>query len=146
MILQWGEVVVSKCDSALMGDILELEEYRLGESSLDDSRLAYVHWNDGHNNWVYTSILEHCSYNWNTYRWEKPKSEPTIMKKPNKLDSHGYTTEQVWAFLAPKMYQFTDVMFVDNKVMEMVVAAYRSGYVRAEKGRNYEIGKPKSKK
>lgn len=54
-----------------------------------------------------------------------------------------YTDEEVWAFLAPKMSQFTNTNFVYNEVMKMVVAAYRSGYGRAIKGRSFEI-KPKS--
>lgn len=49
------------------------------------------------------------------------------------FENKKYTDEEVWAFFAPKMSQFTNTDFVDNEVMKMVVTVYRSGYGRATK-------------
>ena len=59
----------------------------------------------------------------------------------------NYTDDEVWEMLKPKMNQFVPV-HIENLDMyspvikKMVVAAYRSGYGRATKGRSFII-KPK---
>lgn len=54
-----------------------------------------------------------------------------------------YTDGEVWEMLKPKMKQFVrDIVDIDlysPTVKNMVVAAYRSGYGRATKGRNFII-------
>lgn len=53
-----------------------------------------------------------------------------------------YTDDEVWEMLKPKMNQFVPVRAEDidmSIVKKMVVAAYRSGYGRATKGRNFII-------
>lgn len=57
----------------------------------------------------------------------------------------NYTDEEVWAFLKPKMKQYTDSDLIrySQEVRDMVVAAYRSGYGRASKGRPFKIGDKK---
>ena len=56
----------------------------------------------------------------------------------------NYTDDEVWEMLKPKMRQFVPV-HIENLdmyspvVKKMVVAAYRSGYGRATKGRNFII-------
>lgn len=60
----------------------------------------------------------------------------------------NYTDDEVWEMLKPKMNQFIPVRVEDidmSIVKKMVVAAYRSGYGRATKGRSFMI-KPKVKK
>ena len=58
-----------------------------------------------------------------------------------------HTDDEVWEMLKPKMSQFVrDVVDIDlysPTVKKMVVAAYRSGYGRATKGRSFFIIKPK---
>ena len=57
----------------------------------------------------------------------------------------NYTDDEVWEMLKPKMNQFVPVRVEDidmSIVKKMVVAAYRSGYGRATKGRSFMI-KPK---
>lgn len=54
----------------------------------------------------------------------------------------NYTDDEVWEMLKPKMNQFVPVRAEDidmSIVKKMVVAAYRSGYGRATKGRNFII-------
>lgn len=56
----------------------------------------------------------------------------------------NYTDDEVWEMLKPKMRQFvpTHIENLDMYspvVKKMVVAAYRSGYGRATKGRNFII-------
>ena len=57
-----------------------------------------------------------------------------------------YADEEVWEMLKPKMRQFAsedfDIDLYCSNVKNMVVAAYRSGYGRATKGRSFMI-KPK---
>lgn len=58
-----------------------------------------------------------------------------------------YTDNEVWEMLKPKMRQFVparieDIDMFSPAVKNMVVAAYRSGYGRATKGRSFMI-KPK---
>lgn len=57
-----------------------------------------------------------------------------------------YTDGEVWEMLKPKMKQFvrtgSDIYLYSPTVKKMVVAAYRSGYGRATKGRSFMI-KPK---
>lgn len=57
-----------------------------------------------------------------------------------------YTDDEVWEMLKPKMRQFvrteSDIYLHSPTVKNMVVAAYRSGYGRATKGRSFII-KPK---
>ena len=64
-------------------------------------------------------------------------------------EENNYTDDEVWEMLKPKMKQFVrDVVDIDlysPTVKNMVVAAYRSGYGRATKGRSFMI-KPKVKK
>ncbi len=64
-------------------------------------------------------------------------------------EENNYTDGEVWEMLKPKMKQFVrDVVDIDlysPTVKNMVVAAYRSGYGRATKGRSFMI-KPKVKK
>lgn len=61
-------------------------------------------------------------------------------------EEYDYTDDEVWEMLKPKMKQIVTILAdVDNfhdEVKKMVVAAYRSGYGRATKGRNFII-KPK---
>lgn len=59
----------------------------------------------------------------------------------------NYTDDEVWEMLKPKLNQFVPVRVADidmysSVVKKMVVAAYRSGYGRATKGRSFII-KPK---
>ena len=54
----------------------------------------------------------------------------------------NYTDDEVWEMLKPKMNQFVPVRVEDidmSIVKKMVVAAYRSGYGRATKGRSFII-------
>lgn len=54
----------------------------------------------------------------------------------------NYTDDEVWEMLKPKMRQFVPVRAEDidmSIVKKMVVAAYRSGYGRATKGRSFII-------
>ena len=66
--------------------------------------------------------------------------------KPYTCEENNYTDDEVWEMLKPKMKQFVrDVVDIDlysPTVKNMVVAAYRSGYGRATKGRTFMI-KPK---
>lgn len=61
-------------------------------------------------------------------------------------EEHEYTDDEVWKMLKPKMSQFVraglDIDMYSPAVKNMVVAAYRSGYGRATKGRSFII-KPK---
>lgn len=54
-----------------------------------------------------------------------------------------YTDDEVWEMLKPKMRQFvrteSDIYLHSPTVKNMVVAAYRSGYGRATKGRSFII-------
>lgn len=63
------------------------------------------------------------------------------------VQENNYTDEEVWKMLKPKMEQIVTILAdVDNfhdEVKKMVVAAYRSGYGRAMKGRPFKI-KPKN--
>ena len=59
----------------------------------------------------------------------------------------NYTDDEVWEMLKPKLNQFVparvaDIDMYSSVVKKMVVAAYRSGYGRATKGRSFII-KPK---
>lgn len=62
---------------------------------------------------------------------------------------YHYTDDEVWKMLKPKMEQFApegfDIDLYFSNVKNMVVAAYRSGYGRATKGRSFMI-EPKVKK
>lgn len=68
--------------------------------------------------------------------------------KPYTCEEYEYTDGEVWEMLKPKMKQFVrDVVDIDlysPTVKNMVVAAYRSGYGRATKGRSFMI-KPKGR-
>lgn len=61
----------------------------------------------------------------------------------------NYTDDEVWAMLKPKMKQFAlpnqNINYFSQEIKNMIVAAYRSGYGRATKGRSFMI-KPKVKK
>lgn len=69
--------------------------------------------------------------------------------KPYTCEENNYTDDEVWEMLKPKMRQFVrdvaDIDLYSPTVKNMVVAAYRSGYGRATKGRSFMI-KPKVKK
>ncbi len=69
--------------------------------------------------------------------------------KPYICEENDCTDDEVWEMLKPKMKQFVrDVVDIDlysPTVKNMIVAAYRSGYGRATKGRSFMI-KPKVKK
>lgn len=60
------------------------------------------------------------------------------------IQESNYTDNEVWEMLKPKMRQFVPT-YIENldmyspTVKNMVVAAYRSGYGRATKGRNFII-------
>lgn len=58
-------------------------------------------------------------------------------------EEYDYTDGEVWEMLKPKMKRIVTILAdVDNfhdEVKKMVVAAYRSGYGRATKGRNFII-------
>lgn len=63
------------------------------------------------------------------------------------IQENNYTDDEVWEMLKPKMNQFVparvaDIDMYSSVVKKMVVAAYRSGYGRATKGRSFMI-KPK---
>ena len=62
----------------------------------------------------------------------------------------NYTDDEVWKMLKPKMNQFVPVRAEDidmlSIVKKMVVAAYRSGYGRATKGRSFIIKSKVEKK
>lgn len=66
--------------------------------------------------------------------------------KPYTCEEYEYTDDEVWEMLKPKMKQFVreavDIYLYSPTVKNMVVAAYRSGYGRATKGRSFII-KPK---
>lgn len=56
----------------------------------------------------------------------------------------NYTDDEVWEMLKPKLNQFVparveDIDMYSSVVKKMVVAAYRSGYGRATKGRSFII-------
>ena len=57
-----------------------------------------------------------------------------------------YTDDEVWKMLKPKMNQFAlprqNIDYFSQEIKNMIVAAYRSGYGRATKGRSFII-KPK---
>lgn len=63
--------------------------------------------------------------------------------KPYTCEEYEYTDGEVWEMLKPKMKRIVTILAdVDNfhdEVKKMVVAAYRSGYGRATKGRNFII-------
>ena len=66
------------------------------------------------------------------------------------VQENNYTDDEVWGMLKPKMRQLVpahteDIDMFSPTVKDMVVAAYRSGYGRATKGRSFMI-KPKVKK
>ena len=61
-----------------------------------------------------------------------------------------YTNDEVWDMLKPKMKQFalpySDVDNLSQEIKNMIVAAYRSGYGRATKGRDFMIERKEEKK
>nr|DAV01947.1 MAG TPA: hypothetical protein [Caudoviricetes sp.] len=63
--------------------------------------------------------------------------------KPYTCEEYEYTDDEVWEMLKPKMKRIVTILAdVDNfhdEVKKMVVAAYRSGYGRATKGRSFII-------
>lgn len=63
--------------------------------------------------------------------------------KPYTCEEYEYTDDEVWEMLKPKMRQFvrtgSDIYLHSPTVQNMVVAAYRSGYGRATKGRSFII-------
>lgn len=70
--------------------------------------------------------------------------------KPYICKENDHTDDEVWEMLKPKMRQLVpahieDIDMFSPTVKDMVVAAYRSGYGRATKGRSFVI-KPKVKK
>ena len=69
--------------------------------------------------------------------------------KPYVCEENNYTDDKVWEMLKPKMSQLAlprqNIDYFSQEIKNMVVAAYRSGYGRATKGRSFMI-KPKVKK
>ena len=70
--------------------------------------------------------------------------------KPYACEENDHTDDEVWEMLKPKMRQLVpahieNIDMFSPTVKDMVVAAYRSGYGRATKGRSFMI-KPKVKK
>lgn len=69
--------------------------------------------------------------------------------KPYICGENDYTNDEVWKMLKPKMQQFAlprqNIDYFSQTIKNMIVAAYRSGYGRATKGRSFMI-KPKAKK
>lgn len=109
-----------------VGIVKEIDTGTLGKNSLlvDWSNAEGVDvWEDGTKSWW-------CN---------EDDVKPFCEVEPN------YTDDEVWEMLKPKMNQFVPVRVEDidmSIVKKMVVAAYRSGYSRATKGRNFII-KPK---
>ena len=81
-----------------------------------------------------------CSHD-NTKLWWCAENDVKSYTQEN-----NYTDDEVWEMLKPKMRQFAsesfDIDLYCSNVKDMVVAAYRSGYGRATKGRSFII-KPK---
>lgn len=69
--------------------------------------------------------------------------------KPYICDGNDYTDDEVWEMLKPKMAQFAlphqNIDYFSQEIKNMVVAAYRSGYGRATKGRSFMIKPPVKK-
>lgn len=70
--------------------------------------------------------------------------------KPYICDGNDCTDDEVWEMLKPKMRQLVpayieDIDMFSPTVKDMVVAAYRSGYGRATKGRSFMIKPPVKK-
>ena len=83
----------------------------------------------------------------NEYTWYCNKSR--LKKIISFTPSKEYTDDEVWEMLKPKMKQFSlpysNIDNLSQEIKNMIVAAYRSGYGRATKGRDFMI-KPKVKK
>lgn len=111
-----------------VGIIKEIDTGTLGKNSLR------VDWNNAEG----VDVWKDGTKSW----WCKEDDvKPFCEVEPN------YTDDEVWEMLKPKMNQFVPVRAQDidmSIVKKMVVAAYRSGYGRATKGRSFII-KPKSK-
>lgn len=109
-----------------VGIVKEIDTGTFGENSLlvDWSNAEGIDvWEDGAKSWW-------CN---------EDDVKPFCEVEPN------YTDDEVWEMLKPKMNQFVPVRAEDidmSVVKKMVVAAYRSGYGRATKGRSFMI-KPK---
>lgn len=62
------------------------------------------------------------------------------------VQENNYTDDEVWGMLKPKMSQLAlprqNIDYFSQEIKNMIVAAYRSGYGRATKGRSFII-KPK---
>lgn len=106
-----------------VGIVKEIDTGTLGKNSLlvDWSNAEGIDvWEDGTKSW-----------------WCKEDDvKPFYEVEPN------YTDDEVWEMLKPKMNQFVPVRVEDidmSIVKKMVVAAYRSGYGRATKGRSFMI-------
>ena len=65
------------------------------------------------------------------------------------VQENNYTDDEVWGMLKPKMRQLAlprqNIDYFSQEIKSMIVAAYRSGYGRATKGRSFMI-EPKVKK
>lgn len=109
-----------------VGIVKEIDTGTLGKNSL------LVDWNNAEG----VDVWEDGTKSW----WcNEDDVKPFCEVEPN------YTDGEVWEMLKPKMNQFVPVRAEDidmSVVKKMVVAAYRSGYGRATKGRSFMI-KPK---
>lgn len=106
-----------------VGIVKEIDTNALGKKSL------LVDWNNAEG----IDVWEDGTKSW----WCKEDDvKPFYEVEPN------YTDGEVWEMLKPKMNQFVPVRAEDidmSIVKKMVVAAYRSGYGRATKGRSFII-------
>lgn len=108
-----------------VGIVKEIDTRTLGKNSL------LVDWNNAEG----VDVWEDGIKSW----WcNEDDVKPFYEVEPN------YTDDEVWEMLKPKMRQFVPA-HIENLdmyspvVKKMVVAAYRSGYGRATKGRNFII-------
>lgn len=115
-----------------VGIVKEIDTRTLGENSL------LVDWNNAEG----IDVWEDGTKSW----WcNEDDVKPFCEVKPN------YTDDEVWEMLKPKMKQFVPA-HIENLdmyspvVKKMVVAAYRSGYGRATKGRSFIIKSKVGKK
>lgn len=66
-----------------------------------------------------------------------------MVETPRVTDAETYTNDEVWEMLKPKMRHFalpySDIDNFPQEIKNMIIAAYRSGYGRAIKGRSFMI-------
>ena len=107
-----------------VGIVKEIDTRTLGKNSL------LVDWGNAEG----IDVLEDGTKSWGC---AEDDVKPFYEVEPN------YTDDEVWEMLKPKMRQFvqtgSDIYLHSPTVKNMVVAAYRSGYGRATKGRSFII-------